>query len=76
MWNVNARGTYAEVGASYAQWLAQTCLTPLACVLGAEHEDPVLDYELAEARTHTTCADKIIARIEELGLQCQWILGA
>ena len=36
--------------------------------------DSVLDYDAKSGRTHTTNADKLLARVRELGASVQWIL--
>ncbi len=36
--------------------------------------DSVLDYDPKSGRTHTASADRLIARVRELGLQVQWLL--
>ncbi|MBP5858972.1 MBL fold metallo-hydrolase [Marivibrio halodurans] len=36
--------------------------------------DPVLDYDAASGRTGRASADRVIARVEALGLQVDWIL--
>jgi len=36
--------------------------------------DSVLDYDPKSGRTGTTSADRLIARVRELGLQVQWLL--
>jgi glyoxylase-like metal-dependent hydrolase (beta-lactamase superfamily II) len=36
--------------------------------------DSVLDYDPASGRTHTASADRLIARVRELGARVQWIL--
>lgn len=36
--------------------------------------DPVLDYDPKSGRTATTSADRLIARVRELGAQVQWLL--
>ena len=36
--------------------------------------DPVLDFDLASARTWTASADQLLAQVRERGLQVQWIL--
>ena len=36
--------------------------------------DSVMDFDAAAGRTHTTSADRIIAHVQEHGLQVQWII--
>ncbi len=36
--------------------------------------DSVLDYDAAAGRTDTSTADRVVARVRELGLNVEWIL--
>ena len=36
--------------------------------------DSVLDYDPKSGRTHTTSADRLVARVQELGAHVQWLL--
>ncbi|MFY9513865.1 MAG: MBL fold metallo-hydrolase [Rubrivivax sp.] len=51
---------------SYLVWDSAT--------LGAAIVDPVLDFEVKSGRTSTGSADRVAARVRELGLQVDWIL--
>lgn len=64
------RGFYDAVTAtwSYVVWAAESADKNCAII------DSVLGFDIASARTDTIGADKIIAFVQQQGLQVQWIL--